>query len=584
MFIGILFFLLWIKRIRPGSVFTRIRIENKGDLFLLSFAGLVRAFSIGIILIRLAGSVSPFWADWCDDLIAYFYFPKYILQTGSFIEPFSFRRLVMLGGAPYLQSFLYPVFGPSSLPFLDAGLGSILLWGIALECVNRNSKSPMEILKKELISFASLMFAMAVILYNHAPVLLPCALLLGLMTLSTRIIKNGFEISAMIITAMISAALISIRNNYVIFVAVFLLLLFIFVFKGSKSEKSRGVLMVSCSILLCLVPWLALSYKSSGTPFFPLFRGFYTFPFLLSQPMHLFEKITFVGDKLWSSKSLVLVYFMLLAIFMKENGKLVLIIAVSTLSTIIIMSLSLTASDSFNIYRYLQPFIFAGILASAGIVSGTQFLAYSSKKNILIVSGLLLSLWWTFWPSRMIFSGTVTRTFQLKHSDLILSNSKDFVAGARRAFASAFECPKLDDSHSYKEVQDFLPAGSKILSVADAPFNWDFRRDNIHMIDCIGQTSPPPGLPSFSGPEPVRNYLRKLGYRYIVYTPFEFSSCLYSYRRWIQLSSQGAFIYRQWAPFFLDFFGNIAILEKNGSVIFQNADLKVIDLNYSSRR
>ncbi|MDO8446097.1 MAG: hypothetical protein Q7T53_08365 [Deltaproteobacteria bacterium] len=608
--IGVFFFFLWLKdTAATRSLYIKGNLKkfstNTGYSFLVI---LVRILSVGILAVHAIASFFPFWIDECDDWVSYFHFPKLLLDTGTLIEPFNLRRMATLGGAQYLQSFLYPIFGISALPFIDVGMGLALVWLLAVTFApSRGQGSIINRLIRECLGLTALLLAATFFLLNHCPVYLPYALFVCFLFLLFDMEVSGTPgWPEIIVLAFVASAVVSIRNNFLVFVIISLFLRFAFCCSEKGiAKKIRGFIQFSIVLLFLLAPWMALSFKSNATPFFPIFKGFYNFPSGLSQPMAVFEKIDFLVDILLASKSVILPAFVIISILSNRTSIPILLIAISTIASVIIISFSLTASDSYNITRYCQPFLVASLFVSLVMLS-QEDAAPLGRGNIFFKSAILFAiLWWTFWPTEMSFFG---EKVQIKNSQLLLSHNKDFFQAARDLpsyihkekiepveleldFYSAstknsdisIELANPYRSASYQQVEEFIPEKAKILSVTAQPFYWDFKKHNIHTLDCIGQVSPPPGLPFFKGADALVDYFDRLGYQYIVYTPSQSPNCYYYEKKWVLNLKHPMFILREWAPYFLDFFKNIKVIEARGAVVFQNSKLKVIDLRLAHR-
>ncbi|HVV73407.1 MAG TPA: hypothetical protein VHI52_18185, partial [Verrucomicrobiae bacterium] len=68
-----------------------------------------------------------------------------------------------------------------------------------------------------------------------------------------------------------------------------------------------------------------------------------------------------------------------------------------------------------------------------------------------------------------------------------------------------------------QKLQSAVPPGHPLLVYLATPAFLDFTRNPIYVIDWPGETSPPPGLPVYSGPAAVRNYLLAHHLRYLAY-------------------------------------------------------------------
>ncbi len=96
-----------------------------------------------------------------------------------------------------------------------------------------------------------------------------------------------------------------------------------------------------------------------------------------------------------------------------------------------------------------------------------------------------------------------------------IQHSRSCVVAARSAMTGRglIEPEKL---RSYRELQDALPQGAKILFAGSAPFLLDFRRNDLFVCDRPGNISPPPGLPLDGSSEDIATYLRSVGVRYVI--------------------------------------------------------------------
>ena len=80
-----------------------------------------------------AGSVC--WqgnVNWCDDLGAYYNFCEKLLASGSFDDPFSWRRLASLGGHTALECSVLAQASYANLQTFELGLCPIILLGLIL--------------------------------------------------------------------------------------------------------------------------------------------------------------------------------------------------------------------------------------------------------------------------------------------------------------------------------------------------------------------------------------------------------------------------------------------------------------------
>jgi hypothetical protein len=213
-----------------------------------------------------------------DDDIAYYPFAKQLLERGTLLDPFSFRRMSTLGGqalyhailllrvsVPHLNLFeramcvllaallvLSPVDGVR-IPLLARLLSVIVI--IALPNTSINSAS----------YYSGLVFFLALFQMMRR---VPDGLASDLPTALRRCVP----------IALTGAALCTLRQNYQVTVAFFVLLSY-----GFAVSRLRGTLPIRQLLLepatalvltgIFVLPWLVLLYRSNQTFLFPLMKG-----------------------------------------------------------------------------------------------------------------------------------------------------------------------------------------------------------------------------------------------------------------------------------------------------------------------
>ena len=114
-----------------------------------------------------------------------------------------------------------------------------------------------------------------------------------------------------------------------------------------------------------------------------------------------------------------------------------------------------------------------------------------------------------------------------------------------------------------------------ILERLDYPFLLDFSRNNVLIADWPGETSPPPGMPVFKGPEDLAAYLLRASIRYVAYgyadeAEFPASEADRLLRRgeWLETETRMA----------LDFQRNLDKLMQTRRLVYKDSQRVVIDL------
>jgi hypothetical protein len=554
------------------SLSFRLRFESPLGIPILS----LRFISAAIIIIHIFGSILPFWGTWNDDWATYFHFPKMMLETGSLLEPFNFRRMASLGGASYIQSFMYPIFSTSALAFTDNAIGMLLLWTVVYGFPDSGKEdAPGHLFRKEILALLAIMIAATIYRWNHFPIVLPMAMFFGFMAIAVRISHDPGKRSDLILLALTGASIVTYRNNFVAFVSLFSILA-IFVAYRAKTwpDKWNAMLAFSFFYALFLLPWLALSYKSSGTIFFPVFKGNFTFPIVFRRPNSLDWQLIFLFKNLWYTSTLLLGALVCLG-RKTRNAPILWAIFASVLVTVCATTYQMTSAGTVQISRYSQPFMVPSLLMVFGLTIG-DVLRRNSKfsKLTLGLSCVLMS---------GLFAIPVSREKPIEPYKIMGDNLAALLNSAYLLTTPDLDFEKRlnqreSDFPGYVSAQNFLPGKAKVLSVTANPFYWNFEKQNINTLDSIGMVSPPPGQPFGRGPIAMARYFRELGYQYIVYSPFSKRESMYSQSKWQRHLKGDDWLLRKYAPYYLEFMSNINEL-KRYALIYKNEEISVIDLS-----
>jgi hypothetical protein len=568
---GVLLFLHYVRHARspsPPGGSGETRAPEPPATLLRALVSLVRILALAVIAAHLLGTVLPYWRDNNDDWLAYYHFPRMMLETGTLLEPFNFRRLGSLGGSSYLGTLLYPLLRTSALPFTDVGMGTLLLWAAALGFFHERRKALSSYaLRREAFALLAVVVSASAVLYNHAPVVVPLALFVGLFWVARRQHAASSPENADAVILLVFHAVLLLAG------------------RGSRRRTMRSVGLSCVVMLVVLTPWFALSHESSGTMLYPLFKGNYNFPGGLRMPMSLQQKANFILTSVKSAKLFEFALFAAIAAVLGPYPRFFAALFTASIVTVAGTALPLTASDTFNVYRYSLSFLLAGLVVVSGsmLMHGAGPREKSRVKQGLKVLFICLSVWWFLWPAQFYQNRAYrVHRFSLVPADNVAYRIKALAGSVGKLSAGTFSSV-LRPAHSraYEEVQESLPGDAKVLSMAVKPFLWDFTKQDIHTLDVIGQASPPPGLPVFGGPDAISRYLRGLGYEYIVYTPpeSEEDNVLYNRKFWLSVFDQQRRLGRRWAPYFLYFFDYLKSMEDRGSVVFRNEYLRIIRLD-----
>jgi hypothetical protein len=132
---------------------------------------------------------------------------------------------------------------------------------------------------------------------------------------------------------------------------------------------------------------------------------------------------------------------------------------------------------------------------------------------------------------------------------------------------------------AYADLQGLVPEGEKILTMVDASYWLDYKRNPMFSINAVGGSSPPPGLPFEQGPDALASYLKGLGIRYVIAVDFDNAVLLYTRKLWNEKTRPEWFYTSIWKPRFNDFMDNIdALAAQDGRLLAKAGNARLIDL------
>jgi hypothetical protein len=547
----------------------------------LAFAALAAAATAA----RALGAIRSPFMNPCDDWAAYYHLPKLLLESGGLEEPFGMRRLGTLGLAPLLQSF-FPWWTTRGTFFADAALGGLLVWGAA-RAAARLAAPTAKPAAVEAAGLLAVLASLAIPLANSSPALLPMGGTLALLALTVELDRGAGSIRADLARAALwgaCAALVAgMRTSNVALPGMIGATGLALALVRRDAPAARRWLLAALAFLVAIAPWSVASWRSSATPFFPLIRGNYQFASGLSAPLSPGETAAFVASCLWANR---LWYPLLLALWVGRDRRLAgtaIIAAVSIVATVAATALALTGSDSFNVYRYSAPLVIGAVAFLAALALGGLELPRSGRARAGLAAVGIASVLWAAVPVQVEThsandAGQGPRRFGSSPARGIGRNLSGWSFAVRAVLAEGPVEPGVSGGASFAEAQELIEPGARVLSAVSKPFFWRFDRHVIHSVDCPGQASPPPGMPFFSGPDALADYLLGLGYTHLAFSPPRSDPCLYSLSNWTSAATSGAYLWEAWAPWFLDFLRNEQALAAKLGTVYQSRDVVIIDL------
>ena len=478
-----------------------------------------------VSLITIVLSLFPLLWEPQDDAVAYASFPKKMLETGSLMEPFSFRRIVSFGGYQYLQTLAYPFLSHGALQLLDRGILSVLV-AAALASYTRRRVG----LSWPLASLAGIAFLVHPVLrINLAP-----ASIFSLLSLT---FLESFQLTSethampsfrrAILLALLAAGLLSLRANAVAIVGSLFLILVLTERRISLPSRFKLLAQAALISVLLLLPWSLVLHRSSGTWFFPFIKGNYNPVISMSVPL----TTTSYLQLLWKSASYsglhILLLLTVIGLAVRTIPRAVVSYGFAAVLTSLAMIFAFNLGDTQALHRYYCPFTFVAfiLLAAAWLAFLLRSPAWCrldpfwktaahlfANRTVRWSAGLVAGLAVLAGASALFLKAAGGIDWKRERDWSKLSLQRSLEGRASRSYLAM-----LQNAGQYRAALETIPKGAKVLVEIDAPFLLDFRDHNICLIDDIGVVCPPPGLPINGGPEDLVSYLRSQSIDYLVY-------------------------------------------------------------------
>jgi hypothetical protein len=526
---------------------------------------------IGMAALAFLSSIAwPHHIDPNDDLISYLMLPVKILQTGTLIEPFSFQRAGTFGGQALLQSLIMIVGGERNGHVPDRGIAMLILFGILLRA-SRGLKGQQAIVRF-LLLFA-LWFVPVPRISTHGAIDGGMLLVALLATRELMLRSQVRSWSSYIPLGVLLAGACCIRPTFTVLAgAVIPVLFFDDIVKSLKTKQglikaSLPYAIIGGIALVLLLPFMVVLYSSNGTPMIPPISGYVSKAYQI-----------YAFNDFWKDMGAVIAFY-------------------TTPETLCILAL-LSVVVVFRLNDGSALIVGAAIVACSVIVNRYGAMAYLDQYRFIYPLLVPLALWLlcgllqkttlcepsgdTPMKERMLVPVGATAIALLS---FILVNAPQGSREIREQFtglpAQVKEVKPFFDPNlkkAYEGLQGLVPQGAKILTMVDASYWFDFRRNTIYSINAVGSSSPPPGIPFGKGHKALADYLKGLGIRYVIAVDFDNAVLLYTRKLWTE-TTRPEWIYPQiWRPRFLDVMNSFDALDKEGAVIARGANARLFDL------
>jgi hypothetical protein len=540
--------------------------------------GLVAAV-VGVVLTLISLGIAigtPFYNVFDDDA-AYVYLAKRLLSTGGLIDPFNARRMTSYGGATLYQSLFLHSFGNSSLRGFEFTFASLLLVIVTVGST-----------KRRWFALGTLVIGLGIFLghgigpvQNLSPTLSAAALSLGAYQLLAKV-RTSTEADQPWLYAVIGVVLggiLALRFYYLIS-AVIAAVITIIVARGMRSF--RPIIITGVFAVASVSGWAVALYRSSKTPLFPLLEGNYN-PSYPVGPNPFKSGLGSYAHQIWGVLNGYDVGWLILACLAIALGALVtgrgdrqsmvvlLAVAIGCTAQMFIFTVIFSGFAAIEIDRFEAPSTLAcGLFAVSALwprrdPSAASPWAIPLRRGGHSASGAApwrqlapgaLTLVLLLGLGTLMFGGTLGVVWRSSTTHVRLGVQ---VLRGTTGFADRYRSFRPE----YNHLNEAIPKGAKVLAAVDYPTLLSFSRYQFATLDLVGTASPAPHMPYFKGAAVKVNYLRHLGYDYIV-ADSETQRGLYQFGPWEADLHSPRYNYRAWAPYFLDWMSTVTTLEHDG--------------------
>jgi hypothetical protein len=534
---------------------------------------LVCLATAGLVAVHYVAGVADPRPHPYDDDVAYLPFVRKLLDTGAFPEPFSLRRLAALGGQTLFLELVSPRAVATQCHTFDRAICVLMV--VLLVVGHREGKRRVTVLVAVLaIAFFVTLQSIAI---NTASYYSGVAFFLGLYRtlLWTRVAGSALAPwKPALVLGLVVAATCTLRQNYLVVPVVWLGAFYAQAWLASRRDLRpvREALLVAAVSLVALAGWLVAAWQSNRTVLYPLMAGtanpamvFATTSTDLTDELRLLLASALEGLPLHT-----LAFFGLAAALCKERvaGRPLWSFVVGAAAGLVALVHGLSAADPGNVGRYAVGFLGAAALAVL-LRAGTQrggggvgegSLGRARAFTALAVFGALAGL---------VEARGLLRPFYERS----LRNVS--LAAAAVPHSPAATPP---ERALYERLQHAVPEGKRVAIALDEPHWLDFSRNPIWNLDMPGYASLAPGMPFFQGSARLEEYLRGTGVRYVAFVRPAFSRYYYRREYWLKLLNDEMALWRNHAPYVIDFIDNVEDIAHRHRHVFEERGLVVVDL------
>jgi hypothetical protein len=522
----------------------------------------------GLAAIAFASSIAwPHQIDPNDDLVCYLMLPVKLLATGTLIEPFSFQRAGTFGGQAILQALVMIVGAERNGHVPDRGIAMVMIFGMLVHATR--GLTGQQAFVRFLLLFAFWFVPVPRISTNGA--MTGGAMLLGMLVTLDRVVAakpSGW--TRFLPAGLLLAGACSIRPTFAVTAACILAACSLRgLFAGQQLgagvvARLRPYVVTGLFALAVLIPFMAVLYQSNGTPMVPPISGYVSKAYQTYAFQEPAKSAASALAFFTEPQGLCMLALLCLAALLPGHAVATPIVWGALVASLVILY-RFSALAFLDLYRYLYPVMFpVGLWLLCEALQKSDTFEESKQDAVRPPIAAMAA---TLFLLLVINVGQGGK--ELREQIVGLPDEMKTVQ------------PFFDQSlkKAYDELQGLVPAGETILTMVDAGYWLDYRRNPMYSINAVGGSSPPPGLPFEKGPEALASYLKSLGIRYVLAVDFNNAVLLYTRKLWNESTRPEWFYSEIWKPRFNDFMDNIdALAERQGGLVAKAGNARLIDL------
>lgn len=535
-----------------------------GELRARPLLGYIAILIGAIAVLRMVGGVVQLDRNPWDDDVAYTPLVKRILDAGSLVEPYSFRRLGAYGGQSMLQAVVAARGSLQNVHLFDQALSFGLVMLLLVGYARALRRVP---------GFWLAVLAIAVLVMpdtsiNTASYWSGAVVFLALY----RTVVRG----ELVMAALVGAGACTLRQNYIPVVVLFLA--FTLAVQLAREARAaswreawraqrRTTALVLAVAAAALISWCVAAFESNRTFLFPFMQGTWNHGLTLNPTgWSWVDRLSFYIWCCLDTQPIVVVPVLFALVAFAKDARAArpihCLLVASTLGVLLLAD-SFRGTDAYSIWRYGFGYALTIALAFALEV------ANDADDNPVQLPALGK---WTLLAALLV-QIAFARIGVTKHWEGVFADLHEAVAIDRHGDPNA-----RAEARHYAALQAAIPAGARVAALLDDPVFLDYRRNEIFNLDTPGYASPEPQLPVFAGAESVRAYFLGQGIRYLAFVREDHSRYFYRREFWVWRVFTDNEIFQVMSAYMIAAIDAFAELARTSSVIYEGDGMVVLDL------